>query len=226
MPGPQNPRLEPAAVHVVSDPARAGSLLQPLRRRILAALTEPDSAAGIARRMRLPRQYVNYHVRALARARLLAPAGRRKRRRFYDQCYVATARAYVLSPELLGKLAADPKIAADRFSAAHLLALSAQMQTELGRALHFSAEAGKRLATLSMNTELRFTSPEQRAEFTRELERAVLDAVARHSAPFKNVDGTAAAGRPFRLLLGCYPIPPEDNASRSAKKTPRERSEG
>ena len=182
-------------------------LHHPLRLRILEALLDPDSATGVARRMNLPRQTVNYHVRELARARLLTRAGRRRRRRMYEQCYVATARGYVLSPELLGKLAADPAQVADTLSANYLLGLASKIQSELGMASQLAAKAGKRLATLSINTELRFTSPEQRASFTAELQRAILEVVGHHSAPFRKDDGSAAEGRPFRLVLGCYPIP-------------------
>jgi DNA-binding transcriptional ArsR family regulator len=203
-----------AGLDVVRDSAQAAVLLyHPLRLKILAALLEPDSATGVARRMKLPRQTVNYHVRQLARARLLARAGRRRRRNLYEQCYVATARGYVLSPELLGKLAADPAQVADTFSAKYLLGLASKIQNELGRASQMATKEGKRLATLSINTELRFTSPEQRAIFTEELQRAIVEVVGRHSSPYRREDGSAAGGRPFRLVAGCYPIPKDKEES-------------
>lgn len=209
-----------SAVSLLRQPTQAAALLHhPIRVRILEALSQPDSATGIARRMQLPRQTVNYHVRQLARARLLARSGRRKRRRMYEQCYVATAQGYIFSPELLGKVAADPTQVADHFSAAYLLGLASKIQTELGRALELSDKAGKWLATLSINTELRFTSPEQRAAFTEELNRAIVSVVGRHSSPYVNADGAPASGRPFRLVLGCYPIPPEKELSEPAVAT-------
>ena len=199
-----------AGLAVLRENSQAAALLHhPLRLRILAALLEPGSATGIARRMHLPRQTVNYHVRELARARLLTRAGRRRRRRMFEQYYVATARGYVLSPELLGKLAADPAHVADTFSANYLIGLASKIQSELGRVKELAANEGKRLATLSINTEMRFTSPEQRAKFTAELQRAIVNVVGRHSAPFLRPDGSAADGRPFRLVLGCYPTPAE-----------------
>lgn len=200
-----------ASVGLLRLPTQAAVLLHhPLRLKILAALLDPDSAAGVARRMKLPRQTVNYHVRELARARLLSRAGRRRRRQLYEQCYVATARGYALSPELLGKLAADPSQVADAFSAAYLIGLTCKMQSELGRVSDLATIAGKRLATLSINTELRFTSPEQRAKFTEELQSALVNVVGRFSSPFRSADGSDAEGRPFRLVLGCYPIPPQE----------------
>jgi DNA-binding transcriptional ArsR family regulator len=199
------------SVGLLRLPTQAAVLLHhPLRLKILAALLEPDSATGVARRMNLPRQTVNYHVRELARAHLLSRAGRRRRRRLYEQCYVATARGYALSPELLGKLAADPSQVADAFSAAYLIGLASKMQCELGRVSALAAKAGKRLATLSINTEVRFTSPEQRSTFTEQLQTAIVDVVGRFSAPFCNSDASPAEGRPFRLVLGCYPIPAQE----------------
>ncbi|HJX94430.1 MAG TPA: helix-turn-helix domain-containing protein [Candidatus Acidoferrum sp.] len=213
IPSTRPPQLSVASagseLDFVREPAQAAILLHhPLRLKILAALAEPDSAAGVARRMKLPRQTVNYHVRELARARFLARAGRRRRRHLFEQCYVATARGYVLSPELLGKLAADPAQVADTFSAKYLLGLASKLQSELARSAELAAAAGKRLATLSINTELRFISAEQRAAFTAELQRAIVEVAGRHSSSFTKADGTPAEGRPFRLVVGCYPIPP------------------
>jgi len=54
-----------AAVHVIEYGDRAASAVHPLRLKILAGLGEPDSAAGLARRLGIPRQKLNYHVRQL-----------------------------------------------------------------------------------------------------------------------------------------------------------------
>jgi DNA-binding transcriptional ArsR family regulator len=229
IPSTRPPRVSaPAAgagLDLVREPAQAAILLHhPLRLKILAALLEPDSATGVARRMKLPRQTVNYHVRELARARLLARAGRRRRRHLFEQCYVATARGYVLSPELLGKLAADPAQVADTLSAQYLLGLASKLQSELARSAELAAAAGKRLATLSINTELRFTSPEQRGAFTQELQGAIVEVTGRHSSPFSNADGSAAEGRPFRLVVGCYPIPPAQDLESATQTVDNPRS--
>lgn len=206
---------------VVREPDQAAALLHhPLRLRILAALREPDSAAGVARRMNLPRQTVNYHVRELARVRLLARAGRRRRRHLYEQRYVATALGYVLSPELLGNLAADPAQVADTQSARYLVGLASQVQSEVMRATELATASGKRLVTLSINSELRFVSPEQRAVFAEDLQRAILEVTARHSSPFTKADGASGEGRPYRLAVGCYPIPPAREAKSDQKTTP------
>lgn len=214
-----------SGLSVVRDANQAAALLyHPLRLRILAALLEPDSATGVARRMNLPRQTVNYHVQELARARLLARAGRRRRRHLYEQRYVATARGYLLSPELLGELAADPAQVADSLSARYLLGLASKVQAELSRSAELAAAAGKRLATLSINTEVRFVSPEQRAAFTEELQRAILEITARHSSPFAKPDGLPGEGRPYRLVVGCYSIPPAQEEEAEQKPTHKKES--
>src|SRR5271168_5180745 len=106
-----------AAWDLVADMNRASALLHPLRLRILDALREPDSASGLARRFRMPRQKMNYHVRELARTHFLERAGQRRRRNMIERRYRTTAQGYILSPELLGRLGLSLPQAEDAFSA-------------------------------------------------------------------------------------------------------------
>jgi len=195
------------ALESITQAGRAAALLDPLRLRLLALAREPASASEMARRLGLPRQRVNYHVRALARARYLKQAGHRRKRNMIETRYVATARSYVLSPELLGGLAADRRSVEDTLSATYLMALASQMQADLGRVARGAAAEGKRLATLSFSADLRFESAQQRAAFTATLQQALIDVIGRHSSPM-----SSGNGHPFRLALGCYPIPKEETA--------------
>lgn len=205
------------AVGFLDTEDRAAAVLQPLRLRILRALREPDSASGLARKFRLPRQRVNYHVRKLARAGFLRRAGERRKGSMIERRYVATARSYVLSPELLSRLGGDAAEVEDRFSAAYLLALASRMQSEVAQAVRDAGDQEKRLATLSLSTDLRFASPEQRARFADELQRAILDMVGRFASPALQADGAPAPGRLYRLVLGCYPaIPKKDKHEEKA----------
>jgi hypothetical protein len=65
----------PGGLDVIASAERAAVLLDPLRLRLLEQLREPDSAAGLARRLCLPRQKVNYHLRELEKQRLEPAAG-------------------------------------------------------------------------------------------------------------------------------------------------------
>ncbi|HYR08277.1 MAG TPA: hypothetical protein VEQ60_10930, partial [Longimicrobium sp.] len=72
-----------------------------------------------------------------------------------------------------------------------------------GGLLRGAEAAGKHLATLSIDTEIRFRSPAERAAFTRELTQAVAGLAARYH------DESAPGGRPHRLVLVAHPLPTE-----------------
>jgi biotin operon repressor len=195
---------DPAPVGLVVDTPRAGVMLKPLRLKILAEAQEPQSASAIAAHLGLPRQKVNYHVRQLARAGFLRRAGRQRKRGLVEQKYVVTARAFLLGSGVLGPMGADKYDATDKMSAAYLLTLAARVQREAGHAWRDAHAEGKRLPVLSLDTEMAFASAEQRARFAEALTSAVTKVVAEHTAP------PTRTTRPFRLVLGCYPIPKKE----------------
>jgi hypothetical protein len=170
-------------------------------------LVPTSTISGSARSPRWSRLCSRYHVRELARARFLKRAGQRKKRNLIEQRWVATARAYVFAPDVLGPAAPDWRRIQDAMSAEYLAALAAQVQSDLGAIAAQAAAAGKRLSTLSLHSELRFENAEQRARFAHALHAAVLDVIARHASPASKPDGTPGSGRPYRLMLGCYPMP-------------------
>jgi DNA-binding transcriptional ArsR family regulator len=191
-------------VEVIADPAAAVSALDPIRSRILAELTEPASAAALASRLGISRQKVNYHLRALEDHRLVAATGARQWGGLTERLLVATAASYVVSPGALGPVATDPGRANDRLSAGYLIALSARAVREVGELWRSAREKNKRLATLSIDTAIRFRSPADRAAFTHELSEAVTSLVARYH------DESDAHGRSYRLLVAAYPKPKEE----------------
>jgi hypothetical protein len=117
----------------------------------------------------------------------------------------------------VGPLAAEAAQVADAMSAAHLVALASQAQAELATTMKVAGAQGKRVATLSVSAEMRFESAEQRENFARALQSALTKVVAEHSAPTTKRDGSAGAGRAYRLVVGCYPIP-----KRMGGESPRE----
>ena len=191
-------------VEVIADPAAAVSALDPIRSRLLAELMEPASAAALASRMGMARQKVNYHLRALEDHHLVAEAGERQWGGLKERLLVATAASYVVSPDALGPVAADPGRANDRLSASYLIALSARAVREVGELWRVAREKHKRLATLSVDTAIRFRSPADRAAFTQELSETVASLVARYH------DESDPDGRSYRLVVAAYPKPKED----------------
>ena len=191
---------------LVLDAERASALLHPLRLRLLALAREPASASEMAARLGLPRQRVGYHVRLLARAGFLRRAGRRRKRNMVEQRYRAAARAFVLAPEILGPLEADWRQVEDAGSAAYLLALTEQVRSDLARAWQRSGKRGKDLAAISVKSQFRFGSPEERERFARDLREAVVRVIAERTSPNLRPNGSPAPGEPWRLVLGCYPV--------------------
>ena len=190
-----------ADLEVIHDPAAAVAALDPIRARLLAELSEPGSAASLAHRIGLPRQKVNYHLRALEAHGLVRPVEERRWGGIVERRVVATAASYVVSPAALGHVANDPARASDRLSARYLIALAARVVHEVSQLLRASKAQGKQLATLAVDTEVRFRSPAERAAFTAELTQAVAGLVARYH------DAAAPGGRAHRLVVLAHPSP-------------------
>lgn len=193
-------------LEVIDDPATATVALDPIRSRLLAELAEPASAATLAGRVGLARQKVNYHLRTLEAHGLVRVASERRWGGLTERLLVATAATYVVSPGALGAVAADPGRESDRLSASYLIALAARVIREMGRLFRRAQETGKRLPTLSIDTEVRFRSAADRAAFSQELTDAVTKLVARYH------DAAAAGGRAHRLVALAYPKPLETPA--------------
>jgi DNA-binding transcriptional ArsR family regulator len=188
-------------VDVIDDPGAAVVALDPMRARLLAALAEPGSAATLAARVGLSRQKVNYHLRALEARGLVRLAEERRWGGLTERLLVATAASYVVSPGALGEAASDPARASDRLSARYLIALAARVVREVGELARRAEAQDKRLATLGLDTEVRFRSTAQRAAFADELAAAVSELVGRYH------DASAPGGRSHRLVVAAHPIP-------------------
>jgi len=187
-------------VEVIEDPAAAAIAIEPARSLLLAELAEPASAAALAERLGLARQKVNYHLRALEQHGLVREAETRRWGGITERRMVATASSYVVSPAALGPAAADPRRTADRLSASYLLALVGRALREVGELVRKAAKSGQPLATLSIDTEIRFRNGDERASFSQELAAAVANLAARYHAP------SAPGGRWHRLVVVAHPI--------------------
>ena len=187
------------AVDMVAGAARAATLLKPMRLQILDALREPGSAATVARRLGIARQKVNYHLRELEKAGFLEEVEERRTGNCIERIVRAKATHYLIDPEVLGSLAADPDAIQDRLSSTYLVALAAQAIRDLGALREKAAAAKKRIATFSLQTDIRFANAADRQAFAEELANDVARLVAKYH------DDHAEVGRNFRLFLGAYP---------------------
>ncbi len=185
---------------VIGDPAAASAVLDPLRCRILSVLGSPGSATTVAAEIGESRQKVNYHLRTLERLGLVRLVEERARRGLTERVVQASAESYVVSPAALGDMAPDPA-RTEPFSAAYLVAVAARLVVEVGELARRAERARRPLATLTIDTEIRFASAADRAAFTEELATAVRGLAARYH------DESAVGGRWHRLVVAAHPRP-------------------
>jgi DNA-binding transcriptional ArsR family regulator len=186
-------------VAVIEDPAAAGVSLDPTRTRLLAELAEPGSASTLAAKVGMPRQKVNYHLRALEEHGLLELVEERRKGNMTERVLRATAASYVISPVAMSPLAPDPSRSPDRLSARWLLAVAAKLVRDVGTLVTGGAKAGKRVATFALDGDVRFASAADRAAFVEELTAAVTALVSKYH------DEQAAGGRDHRVVVAVHP---------------------
>ncbi len=186
-------------VAVIEDPAAAEVSLDPVRARLLAELAEPASATMLAARVGLPRQKVNYHLRALERHGLVELVEERRKGNVTERLLQATAASYVISPAALAAVAPDPGRAPDRLSARWLLAVAARLVRDVGDLITGATQARKRVATFALDGQVRFATAADRAAFAEELANAVAALIAKYH------DETAERGRDHRVIVAVHP---------------------
>ncbi len=181
----------------VLERADLSVIASPLRRQLLEALSEPDSASSLARRLGMSRQRVGYHMRGLERAGFLELVAERQQRGCTERLYRARQLTYVLeSGSDQGKALKQEQ---DRFSWAGLMSLAARVVRELVLLRKRADDLGKRAPTLAIETSVTFATPGERQAFTEEIAAAVQQVVRKYHS------GDAARGRQYRVFLGAYP---------------------
>jgi DNA-binding transcriptional ArsR family regulator len=188
-----------SALAVIDATAPAASLLEPTRLRLLERLREPASAAEVARSLGVPRQRIGYHVRELQKQGLLREVGTRRKGTATERLLQTTARHYLISPEVLGGLGADPADVRDRLSSSYLVAVAADTIRAVAHLRAGAEREGKKLPTLSMQVDVRFSSAERQHAFARELADAVAHLVQRYH------DAEAGNGRTFTFAVLGHP---------------------
>ena len=185
---------------MIESPGAAAVALDPTRARLLAELVVPASAAGLAARVGITRQKVNYHLKALEAHGLVELAEERPHGGITERVLQASAASYVVSPAAVSASAADPGANADHLSAGYLVALAGRLVREVGNLVHRAASSGARVPTMTIDTQIGFRSSADRAAFADDLTAAVLDLAARYHHD---------DGRPHRLVVAAHPIPEE-----------------
>lgn len=186
-------------MEIIESAGAAEACLDPMRSRLLAALREPGSASTLAQRTGLQRQKINYHLRALERAGVVELVEERRRGNMTERVVQATAASYVISPAALAELAPDPAARPDQLSAHWMLAIAARLVREVGTLLSRATAAGRPLATLTIDAELRFATAADRAGFAAELSETLAALVTKYDS------AATATARPHRLIVALHP---------------------
>ena len=187
-------------VELIHDGVGALAMLDPLRLQILEELRSPDSASGVARKLGLPRQKVNYHLRELEKHGFVEHVEERRRGNCVERIVQATARYYLILPKTLGQLSIDAGAIRDqdRFSSTYLVAVAAHAIQDLALLQQRAEKAEKKLATLTLQSEVQFASAAARNAFAEELSNEVAKLIIKHTREGKG-------SRRFRMFLGLYP---------------------
>ena len=187
---------------IIDDPSRARAALQPIRLKLLHLLDRPQSAPQLAKSIGMPRQRVLYHLRKLEAQQLVEPLDRGSVGSRIDRSYVRTATSYAIAPKTLGGVAVDPRTVADAFSSTYLSAVAGRALNDLAALNRAAAARGKRVPTLTLETEVRFATPGDQRRFADELTAAF----AALAAKYHHAD--APQGRTFRVFACGYPAVP------------------
>ena len=193
------------ALEVIRRADHAAVLMDPTRQRLLAHLATPDSASGLARKLRLPRQRLNYHLRALERLGLVELVEERKKGNCVERVVQSSARAFVISPEALGAIGLPPEETPDRFSAAYLIAAAGRAIQETASLQARARREKKSIATFTVQGEIRFANAHTRAAFAEELADAIASLTAKYH------DDKTPGGRGFRFLAAIHPTPKKES---------------
>ncbi len=178
---------------VIDDPLIAIVALDPIRAQLLAELAQPASAGALATRLALPRQKINYHLKALEAVGLVHEVQRRLWGGLTERRLQASARAYLIAPRTMGPAA--PAQTADPSA----LSIAAQLITDVASLLGLSRASGKRLAMTTGEFEVAFASPAERDKFQEELGEVMATLVAKYHAP------DTPAARAHRVVIVAHP---------------------
>ena len=190
------------ALRLLDDPDELAGALTPLRRRVLAALTEPASATELAPALGLTRQKVNYHLRVLEQFGLVELVELRQRRGCMERVLQRTGDlvvdpALLQSPPRTEHGAPGARVAArDRHTAEHLISVASRTVRDVTRMQSAAAQQHRRLLTFTVEADVAFAEPADVHRFTDELAAALAELATSYHSP---------TGRRYAVTVGGHP---------------------
>jgi len=168
---------------------QAETLLKPQRIEVLRQLAQPRSCTEVATQLGQTPQRVYYHVKRLVEAGAVTQVSERRVRGIHEGIYQASARAYWLSPRLVGRIGL--RASRDALSLGYLLDLMEEVQADVAAIDRTASD----LPSIGVSGHIR-VRPEQRQEFLADLRTTLQDLFTRYGG---------AEGDAFKLAVACYP---------------------
>lgn len=191
-----NTSIQPS-YNLVHDAEAAAALLSPMRMKILEHLREPDSASGLARKLNMNRQQLNYHLKELEKNKLLELVAEKKKGNCIERIVRATAKSYLICMDTFPQPTAD--LLKDKFSSTYLVAAAAQTIREVATMQELAAKEKKKLSTFSLQAELSFADPAALHAFTEELSDTMARLITKYHA------GNDPNARNYRFNVFAHP---------------------
>lgn len=152
--------------------------LSDVRRDILSALDEPDSATGLSGALGMSRQKVNYHMRALESAGLVELLAERPRRGLTERIMRRTADVVLVDPEAFATTGLErPDVA----GVSGVVSTAADLIRHAAKVSWAAANSDTRIAAVSVDTEIRIADPNAL--------RSLLDDLATLLADYDSTEG-------------------------------------
>ena len=189
-------------VVLIEKPEQAGAILHPLRLELLRRSDEPRTCSELAEAVGETPQKIYYHVKVLERAGALERVEERRVRAIHEGYYQATARAYWLSPKLIGQIG-GPRRARASTSLGALLPLAEELQTDVGRLAE--SERAENTA-MGFSAQVRLARVEDRTAFLSDIQNAIQVIAKKYGATGpQRPTSRESESDTFRLIFACYP---------------------
>jgi DNA-binding transcriptional ArsR family regulator len=180
----------------VESPEQATALLNPIRAEILSKLTEPASAAEVARMIGETPQRVNYHLKALEKVGLARRVGTRQVRNLVEVLYQSIARTFVIS-EMLGWKSEAVQRIKDQGSLSHLITISERIKRD-ALLLMEKSDQDEQIPSATLSMKVQLETVEKRNQFVRDYVALVKELVAKYQPQGEEDDA-------YNVILAVYP---------------------
>jgi DNA-binding transcriptional ArsR family regulator len=188
----------------IDDVDQAAALLKPVRIELLKRMVEPTTCSSLAEQLGETPQKLYYHVKTLERAGLVEKVDERRVGGIMEGLYQAAARAFWLSPRLVGQIGGRQRVHDDS-NLGYLLGLAEELQQDIGL---LSRRITVDAPSLGLSAQIELNDAADREAFMQEVQGAIQQIAERYGAR-DAADRPADPRRTFRLMVACYPQPDE-----------------